>query len=61
MSNKTILIKHKRWPLWGLGLIYKIDEVLVEPDKDMEDSEVYKMAQEFMNMGAEEVDVLEDL
>jgi len=60
MTNKSILVKLKRWPLWGLGLIYKIDELVVEPDKEMEDSDVYKMAQEFMRLGAYEVDVLDD-
>jgi hypothetical protein len=60
MTNKIILVKQKRWPLWGLGLIYKIDEVIVEPDKNMEDSDIYKMAQEFVSLGAYEVDVLED-
>jgi hypothetical protein len=54
------MIKLKRWPFWGLGLVYKIDEVVIEPDKALNDSDVYAMAQEFLRLGAYEVDVLDD-
>lgn len=60
MTNKSILVKLKRWPFWGLGLIYKIDEVEVVPEEGMEDSDVYEMAQQFIKLGAHEVDVLDD-
>lgn len=60
MTNKSILVKLKRWPFWGLGLIYKIDEITIVPEKGMKDSDVYKMAQEFMRLGAYEVDVLDN-
>jgi hypothetical protein len=60
MTNKSILVKLKRRPLWGLGLIYKIDELVVVPEEGMEDSDVYEMAQQFMKLGAYEVDVLDD-
>ena len=60
LSNLVLEITYWHRPIWGLGLIARSESWTLTPAETMNDSDVYELAQKFINTGSE-VNVVEEI
>lgn len=60
MSNLRLEITYWHRPIWGLGFVRRSESWKLTPAETMLDSDVYELAQKFVDAGAE-VNVVEEI